>query len=471
MNRGKELIFNTTIIAIGRISTQLLSFFLLPLYTSILTTEQYGTYDLFVTVTTFLLPAITLLMEESMFRFLIDCKNDIEKKIIISQTTIYVSVSTIIFVLIIFAVSKFIYIPYCNLFILYLLSSIIVGLRNSLTRGLGKIKLYSISNFITSFLNIVLNIVFIVGLRKGVEGLLLANIITNFTTSIFVIIKLNIYKYISFKMYNKEKMREMIKYSIPLVPNNVSWTIINLSDRLVITSVLGTSANGIYSISNKFPNLMNTIYSFFYMAWQESAAKTLKDNDTEKFYNMVYMYLKNFMWAIVVGMISIMPFVFNLIIKSNFTEAYLYIPVLIIAMYFSNISGFYGGIFSAYRDTKIMGTTTIISAVLNLIINIALIKFIGIWAAATSTLISTVIVYIYRKYKIKQYVLLKENIFKFFLSWGALFIALIIYYIENLPLRIILFIIILLYCIINNKAILNNLFLFLKDKIKTHNNE
>ena len=464
MSRSKELIFNTTIIGIGRISTQLVSFFLLPLYTSILTTEEYGTYDLFVTISTFLIPVITLLMEESMFRFLIDCKNDNEKKEIISQTVIYTTVSTIIFSIIIFIISRFINIPYCNLFILYLISSILVGVRNALTRGLGRIKLYSISNFITSFMNIILNIVFIAWLRKGVAGLLLANIITNFITSIIILIKLQVHKFISIRLYNKNKMKEMIKYSVPLVPNSVSWTIINLSDRLVITSMLGSAENGVYSISNKFPNLMNTIYSFFYMAWKESAAKTLQDNDTDKFYNNVYRCLKDFMWAIVVGMISVMPFVFNLIIKNDFIEAYLYIPILVVAMYFSNISGFFGGIFSAYKDTKIMGSTTIVSAVLNLVINIALIKFIGIWAAAISTLVSTLVVYLYRKAKIKKYIILEENKRNFILSWIALFIATIIYYIDNLPLRIVLLIVIILYCVIINKVILKSVYDFLKAK-------
>lgn len=465
MSRSKELIFNTTIIGIGRISTQLVSFFLLPLYTSILTTEEYGTYDLFVTISTFLIPVITLLMEESMFRFLIDCKNDNEKKEIISQTVIYTTVSTIIFSIIIFIISRFITIPYCNLFILYLISSILVGVRNALTRGLGKIKLYSVSNFITSLMNIILNILFIAWLKKGVAGLLLANIITNLITSLIILIKLQVHKYISIRLYNKNKMKEMIKYSVPLVPNSVSWTIINLSDRLVITSMLGSAENGVYSISNKFPNLMNTIYSFFYMAWKESAAKTLQDNDTDKFYNNVYRCLKDFMWAIVVGMISVMPFVFNLIIKNDFIEAYLYIPILIVSMYFSNISGFYGGIFSAYKDTKIMGSTTIVSAILNLVINIALIKFIGIWAAAISTLISTLVVYLYRKVKIKKYIMLEEDKRKFILSWIALFISAIIYYIDNLPLRILLLIVIILYCIIINRAILDTVYTFLKAKL------
>ena len=75
MGRKKELIFNTIIIGIGKFSTQIVSVFLLPIYTSLLSTAEYGTYDLLYTISMFLIPMITLLMEESMFRFLIDSKS------------------------------------------------------------------------------------------------------------------------------------------------------------------------------------------------------------------------------------------------------------------------------------------------------------------------------------------------------------------------------------------------------------
>ena len=92
MNQKKQLLVNTIIIAIGKLSTQVISFLLLPLYTSKLTPGEYGTYDLLVTISTFLLPIITLLMEESMFRFLIDA-DDLKEKILTSvesfPTTIF----------------------------------------------------------------------------------------------------------------------------------------------------------------------------------------------------------------------------------------------------------------------------------------------------------------------------------------------------------------------------------------------
>ena len=58
----------------------------------------------------------------------------------------------------------------------------------------------------------------------------------------------------------------MVAYSLPLIPNKISWTIINLSDRLVIINTIGSSAAGLYAVAYKFPTLMDTVYGFFYQA-------------------------------------------------------------------------------------------------------------------------------------------------------------------------------------------------------------
>ena len=83
-------------------------------------------------------------------------------------------------------------------------------------------------------------------------------------------------------------MKEMLVYSIPLIPHSLSWTIINLSDRVIITSALGPASNGIYAVSNKFPTIINTVYNYFAIAWKESAAKALHEDDSNKYYNRIY---------------------------------------------------------------------------------------------------------------------------------------------------------------------------------------
>lgn len=457
MSKKAELFFNTFIIAIGKMSTQVISVFLLPLYTSILSTQEYGVYDLIVTITTFLAPVVTLLMEEAMFRFLIDCKTKQEIKNVISQTFSYIVRSTIICSVLIGVVGTLFKVPYTGIFIIYLIAVIVMLLMNAITRGLGKIKLYSGANVLLSLLTILLNVVFIAWIKIGMEGLLWSVIISNIIVSIFLFIRLKVYNFISLKKVEKsKKMKEMIKYSFPLVPNSLSWTIINLSDRIIVSSVLGAAANGIYSMAYKFPNYMDTLYSFFYTAWKESASKALNDEgDARRFYNSIYRTVRNFMYAIVTGMIACLPFVMPLLIKGDFQEAYIYVPILIIATYFSNMSSFFGGIFAAYKNTKIMGKTTIISAVINIIVNIALIKFVGLWAAAISTIIATFFVYIQRKKKVRRYVKIRSRV-----RWLNLIILGIVlgaYYSKNTIFQVVMLIITVIYCIYINKKILKDI--------------
>lgn len=464
MNQKKQLLVNTIIIAIGKLSTQVISFLLLPLYTSKLTPGEYGTYDLLVTISTFLLPIITLLMEESMFRFLIDADDLKEKKRVITATIFYTTAGTLLFCLIagiVLAIMKY---EFAIVFIFFIISNILIGLSNALARGMGKIKLYSLSNFILGASTIVLNILFIVSFKLGVNGLLWSNTIANSATALIVLVKLHLPQFISRKDLSKKTLSEMLRYSIPLVPNNLSWIIISLSDRLMLSGMVGTAANGIYSIANKFPNIVYTCYGFFSTAWKESAARILKEDNKSAYYNSIYKDIKFFLKAIVLGLIAIMPFVFPILVDSSYNDAYIYIPILVISIYYTNMSNFYGGIFTAYKDTKIMGSTTVMAAVINILINLIFIPKFGIYAASFSTLISNMLVYFYRRYRLSDYIKLKE---KFnFVFWILLITTLVTYYYNNMAINILMFIIDLAYCIFTNWNFLKKIVEPLINKLK-----
>lgn len=464
MSRKKELIFNTIIIGIGKFGTQVLSIFLLPLYTSVLSTREYGIYDFVWTISIFLIPIITLLMEESMFRFLIDAKTDEEKDEIISQVVRYIIKRLLIYTILILFIGVIISKVDIYIALLYIISGVLMTSINAILRGFGKIKVYSALNFLNSVTVIILNIIFILKLRLGYKSLLYSAIIVNFLCVIFITFKFKIYK--SLKFNDKRKLKEMKKYSLPLVPNSISWATINTSDRLILTSFMGPSANGVYAMANKFPTVMDNIYGFFYTAWKESAAKALKDDDSSTFYNNIYDMLKGILFSIVIGMCACMPFVFNFLIKNEFKDAYIYIPVLLISMFYSNMSGFYGGIFSAYKDTKIMGYTTLISAIINLIINIICIRFIGIWAAVGSTLIATFTVYIIRKNRIKNKITLSYD--SITLTILKVLIALIVmysYYSKKIAVNILTLIIVLIFCVILNRKTISLFLNFTKKKL------
>lgn len=462
MNHKTQLMQNTVIIAIGKLGTKIISFLLLRLYTAKLTTAEYGTYDFLVTLATFLLPIITVLMEESMFRFLIDAETAKEKKRIVTATVFYTLLGGIVFTILSAIIMFIIQYEYGLLFILFVISNLFINLSNCLARGTSKIKLYSLSNFILGALTIVLNVLFIAVFNWGVAGLLWSNIIANMITAVPMLMILKLPRFVGKKYMNKTVISSMVRYSVPLVPNSISWLIITMSDRIMLTAMVGSSENGLYSVANRFPNILYTCYGFFSTAWKESAAKIVKEENKTKYYNGIYHEMKTFLKAVTIGLIAIMPFVFPLLIDKSYGDAYQYIPILVVAIYYTNISSFYGGIFAAYKDTKIMGITTVIAAVMNVVINFIFMEKFQIYAATFSTLISNLIVYIYRRIKLRKYIKLKEKFQVIY--WLLLTLTLASYYWNNMIANIIVFLIVLIYCIYTNRKFIGKIILKIKNR-------
>ena len=404
MSHKTELMKNTLIIAVGKIGTQILSFILLSLYTWKITPDEYGTFDFLVTLQLFIIPIVTFLMEEAMFRFLIDCDTEKKKKKVITQTVVIYLMGAFIFTTIATIICAIIKYDYGLPFILYVDSCIFIGLTNSLARGLSKIKLYSFVNFLNGALNILLNVLFILAFSMGASGLLYSIVIANLVAVVVTIFKTKAFKYIDFKNFDKKQTKEMLKYSLPLVPSNLSWLIISLSDRLMLRTFIDSAANGIYAIANKFPYILNTVFSYFNTAWKESASKILKEEDYTKKYNSIYIDTNKLLFAGTICLLAAVPFAFPILIHESYNEAYMFIPPMILATYISCLSNFYGGIFAAFKDTRIMGRTTFLAAFLNVLINVIFIPFIGIWAAVISTFVAESTVYIYRRIYLRKYV-------------------------------------------------------------------
>ena len=457
MNQKKELIKNTLIISIGKFSTKLVSFLLLPLYTSILSTSEYGEFDLLNTISIFLIPVITLQMDEAMFRFLIDANDDNDKRKIFSKTVIFAICSTFIWALIIFLVGTVINYQYTPWLVFYCASSVLYTIASAFSRGEGKFKLYSFLAFCSSILNIILNIIFIAVLRMGLTGLFLAYIISSILVGLYGLWRLKAYRYITFKYQYKGVMREMIRYSLPLVPNSVSWSLISLSNRLIITSQLGIGMNGIYSVSNKFPTIINTCYGFFNTSWRESASRAVKNDNRNSFYCSVYLNLKRFLLGVSIMMIALLPFIFNILVNKNYNEAYTYIPFMIISIYFTNMSSFCSGIFAAYKDTKILAPTTIVATLISVTFNILFINKIGLFAPVLGTLFAYFVLNLYRNYKLRKYIILPRDVY---MPYNVLVIGilLVLYYQESIGLHLLGLIIGAGYTIYINKGFIREIF-------------
>lgn len=463
MSRKKELIKNTIIISIGKFSTKIVSFLLLPLYTSILLPSEKGQVDLLNKISLFLIPIITLQMDEALFRFLIDAKDNNDRKNIFSQLVIFSLISSVIWSILIFVFGNILNYQYTNWLIFYCLASFIYTVVNGFLRGEGNFKMYSILAFCNSFINIILNVLFLVVLKTGLEGMFLSYIIASISTGVFGLLYLKAYKFISLKL-DKLRMREMIRYALPLVPTNISWSIITLTDSLMITGYLGDSMNGIYSTANTFPTIMNTCYGFFNISWRESASRALKEDDRNEFYGSVYLNIRRFLMGISLLIIGLLPFVFNILVNEKYSQSYIYIPLMVLSVYASSLASFSSGIFSAYKDTKILAPTTFVAALINLIFNFIFINKLGLFAPILGTLIAYTSINLYRNYKLKKYIILPKDEFMI-PSFIILGIVSYLYYSKNIYLYIVGFFLSISYSYYINREFFSSTLKSIKRKL------
>lgn len=482
MNNKKEtkrLLINTALIAFGNLGAKLISFLLLPLYTSILTTSDYGIYDFIITISTFLTPVVSLSLYESLFRFLIEAKQkDDNKKVknVISCSIILTIICEIIYFvisIIIFWISKINYIPILTL---YVISGILYLFSISLLRGIGQLKFYALYSGIKNALQVLLSYISVAKLNLGINGLLFATIITSFGISIAIFIHFKLWEYISIRKENFKMAKDLVKYSLPLVPDSVGTTIVGMADRIVVKGVLGNSENGIYSIAHKFPSMIEVIYHFFMTAWNESASRVYessKENQEKikEYYQELYKFTQRFIIGAVLGLLAVMPLLFKVLIKGDYIRAFEYIPILLIAQLLNCIANFYSGILIANKDTRKIAKSTLIAAGINVILNISLVFFLGMYGVLIGTLISNIALVLIRKNNSDKYIKLDEN-YKYLLITICVFvIILLLYDYNNIYKCIVAIIISIIYFFVTNNMFILMVFQWIKRKVSKKKEE
>lgn len=455
MNKSEELVKNTIIISVGKLFTQFLSFVLLPLYTTVLTTEEYGIVDLISTYVQLLLPFVLLQIDQALLRFVIEDRASSEKNSIkISSVIIFWLIQILVYAIILSIANRFLKIN----FWLYLSVTVVVTSLSSIflqiARGLGDNISYSLASFFCGASTVILNVVFLTIFQLRTEGMLLSVIIGNITTILYLFFKLRIWKYISVRFFDYNELKKMLLYSLPLVPNALIWWIINASDRIIVSNALGASANGILAIAHKFPTLITTFYNFFHLSWTESAALHLKEKDKDEFFSSVFDTVLRLFSSVSIGLIAVMPLLFPVFINNSYSEAYYQIPIYTCASLFNIIVGLYSVIYISEKKTNEIAKTSFCSGIINILVNLLLINEIGLYAASISSAVAFGIMALYRAHDVKKYINQRINI-KLITQIIIMFLlAGISYYLENTIISIGFFIVALINAIVINKDLI-----------------
>lgn len=426
-SRKKYLLKNTIIFSIGNFGSKIINFFLVPLYTNILTTSEYGTVDLMTVLTTVLVPIITLNISEAVMRFSMD--KDSKKENILVIGIIIAVIAAIISLLLIPIFNIFnITSDYSTLLSLYILTFEASTILLCYIRGIEKLLDYSIISIVQTVIIAILNILFLTKFNMGIRGYILAYIIAYIITVILCLIRGNVKDSIKESKINKTLFRDMLKYSILLIPNSLMWWIMDSLDRVMVTSMINVSANGVYAVSYKIPAILTTLTSIFNQAWMFSAVREKDSQDKNEYTTKVFMGLSVCVTTITILLFIILKPLLKIYVGESFYDAWKYVPPLLVGSSVLTLGTFLSNEYTAHKDSKGFLYSSLIGAIANLILNYLLIPKLGVLGAAIATCVSYIIVFFFRILDTKKYVTINYNNLNFITSWILVVISAIIVY-------------------------------------------
>lgn len=392
-NKNQSLMKGMLIYAIGNFGTKILAFLIVPLYTYYISTSDMGTYDLLISTVSLLTPIITLQIADASYSFMI--RDRMDHKLCVRTSMQVLLFNSVISILVIVGVNCFFPIPFFWDFIWLSVTTNILTVVQRMLRGLKNQVLFAISGVIYTAVFLTLNVVQITVLHQGVRSLLTSAIIANlFALGSIYLLERKLWTSL-FRKPDFPGMKEMLRFAIPLIPNQLNWWVINSSNRYIISLSLGNSANGIFAISYKFPTILQLVLSLFNTSWQDVV---VADNeDSGAYYTSVFRTLYILSFTLLLPLIPATKLVIVWFMEQSYHSAAAYVAFLYLGTVFQSFASFYGVGYLRGKDTKRASTTSIYGAVVNVVLHLCLIPFIGLQAAAISTFVGFLVMWLVRE--------------------------------------------------------------------------
>lgn len=389
--------------ALGNLSSKALSFVLIFFMTYFLTREEIGQYDLILTTISLIVPCVSLQIDSSLLRWLLDNPNQKFKEKIFETVFVLLIFNIGIFSVLFLALSFFIKIDYALFFYLLTLCRIIFPTLQQGTRGIGKNRIYVITSILYTFLYVSFTLTLIYFFKLDIDGVLIANIIAFGIVILFLLFKNEWFKYILFKRPDKKLLKDLLSYSLPLLPNNISWWLIGSSTRYVILLYLGVDENGIFAISYKYPTILLMLSSVFTLAWQEKAIRssTNPDENNTDFSGILEKYIKLLLGFII--LLSACSKTLMKFVDSDFFDAWQYIPILLYAVFLQALGAFYGVGYLKNKKTKGVLYSSIVGGLVTVISSFLLTEKWGLYGISFSILLGYLVLLIFRLVQVRSF--------------------------------------------------------------------
>ena len=400
---GRKLISNSIIYSVCGLLQKCFSFFLLPLYTAYLTTEDYGTTSIASSFVGTLVIIAAFSLYYAVSRFYVELKQDKEKlKRFYGSVLTFAFLSCLIIgiILTVFrgVLTQFIfagidYYPFILICLLQVLFNCQHTIHTYILQSQQRAMKSSILGLICFFVTIGLNILFVVVMKMGATGVQLASVITSLLYTIYFWIDMGRRNEITVCL-DFPLLKEALKYSIPLMPHNLSTQIAQLVSRVLIGGAGALGDVGIYSIAAQFGNIADTLQSYVDSAYGPWLYEKL--HAQEQGYKSTIKQAAGLL-AAVIGffMLGIALFAQDyilLFVDKSFASAWRYVPWIVLVFAVKTMYYFYVEVlFFHKKASKLLFTATLTGSIVNVIVSAILIPLWGVYGSIAADGIAMVL--------------------------------------------------------------------------------
>jgi O-antigen/teichoic acid export membrane protein len=390
------------IYGLGNLSTRLIGFILIPLYTSKFTVAEYGVLGILDITMQIFIAVFGLGLYNAFFRWYWD------KEFISRQKSIFFTILTTVLFFSIILTSILILLKKQVSTLLfespdfsyYIVLIVLVACFESfnivvatLLRLQEKALFYTLLYILKLITSLTLTVYFIIYAGKGIEGiyeaLLIGNCVYILVASVFIVRNIQLkFEIISAK--------GMLAFSLPLLLTALTGIILNVTDRYTLRFLTDYETVGIYTLGYKIANSIRVfVIASVSMALQPMIFKMMNSADNKRFYSKVMTYFTFGLIFVVLGVSLFGKEIIKVLSqKVSYWESFRVVPILSYAMLFTMLRDISLTGLNLTKNTKVTALITISVCILNIGLNILCIKFWGYMGAAFCTLTSQIIFFV-----------------------------------------------------------------------------
>lgn len=432
MNKYLKLITDILIFSIGSIGSKLILFFMVPLYTNCLTTDEYGTIEIIYTFEQLLVPFASLTIFDAVLRFGLSKYE--KKENILKCALLVLGIGSLFTIAVTPLIELYKTVSDWKWYIsVYVILSMFGSVLQNYIKVENKNFIFALVSIIQTLTLAICNVLFLVVKDFGINGYMHSIFISKVISIVLCIIFGNILKELHNGKIEKDTLLRMIGFSAPLILNNIGWWVIHSSDKIMLELMISTSAVGLYTIAYKIPSLINVITSIFQSAWGISSVNEIENDNDTSFYSDVLLVLMLLVFGGAIMIILVLKPFMSIYVGKNFFDAWKYVPLLLAAACFSTISSFFGSLYGALKKSINNMLTTLIAAAVNIFANFLCILKNGIIGAAIGTVIAFWVVSIIRMIDCHRYIKMDSHILLYLINTVIiLLLAVFIFYDYNI---------------------------------------